>query len=158
MRVCCIVDPPKRLSATQSSPSLVNPWTDEPTCFLYGDLVEAVVYYEDLDASFPGDAIRDRPTPDYRPGTSGLPRVAQRGRSVARGAARPSMRSMLSTLTRSTKSSRHSSSDPNHGLSPLSTSRTLPQLPTKDPSDSSLTWSTSAPRIPPPSPHNEDRV
>ena len=104
-------------------------------------------------------AERDRPTPDFRPGTSGLPRVAQRGRSVARSAARPSMRSMLSSLTRSTKSSRHSSSDTNHGLSPLSTSRTLPQLPTKDPSDNSLTWSTSAPRpIPPPTPRNEDRV
>ena len=105
-------------------------------------------------------AERDRPTPDFRPGTSGLPRVAQRGRSVARSAARPSMLSSLrSTLTRSTKSSRHSSSDTNHGLSPLSTSRTLPQLPTKDPSDNSLTWSTSAPRpIPPPTPRNEDRV
>ena len=118
-----------------------------------------MIYYEDLDASFPGDAIRDRPTPDFRPGTSGLPRVAQRGRSVARSAARPSMRSMLSSLTRSTKSSRHSSSDTNHGLSPLSTSRTLPQLPTKDPSDNSLTWSTSAPRpVAPPTPRNEDRV
>ena len=130
---------------------------------LFGDLVEAVVYYEDLDASFPGDAIRDRPTPDFRPGTSGLPRVAQRGRSVARSAARPSMRSMISSLTRSTKTSRHSSSDTNHGpihgLSPLSTSRTLPQLPTKDPSDNSLTWSTSAPRpVAPPTPRNEDRV
>ena len=62
-------------------------------------------------------------------------------------------------ITRSTKNSRHSSSDTNHGLSPLSTSRTLPQLPTKDPSDNSLTWSTSAPRpVAPPTPRNEDRV
>ena len=68
------------------------------------------------------------------------------------------MRSMISSLTRSTKTSRHSSSD-THGLSPLSTSRTLPQLPTKDPSDNSLTWSTSAPRpVAPPTPRNEDRV
>ena len=134
---------------------------------LFGDLVEAVVYYEDLDASFPGDEIRNKPTPDFRPGTSGLPRVAQRGRSVARSAARPSMRSMLSSLTRSTKTSRHSSSDTHHGLSPLSTSRSLPQALTRDSSlggsssksPNSLVWTASAPRpVQPPTPRNEDRV
>ena len=136
---------------------------------LFGDLVEAVIYYEDLDASFPGDAIRDRPTPDFRPGTSGLPRVAQRGRSVARSAARPSMLSSLrSSLSRSTKNSRHSSSDTqNHGLSPLSTSRSLPQALTRDSSlggsssksPNSLVWTASAPRpVQPPTPRNEDRV
>ncbi|CAH0369393.1 unnamed protein product [Pelagomonas calceolata] len=136
---------------------------------LFGDLVEAVVYYEDLDASFPGDEIRNKPTPDFRPGTSGLPRVAQRGRSVARSAARPSMLSSLrSSLSRSTKNFRHSSSDTqNHGLSPLSTSRSLPQALTRDSSlggsssksPNSLVWTASAPRpVVPPSPHNEDRV
>ena len=125
--------------------------------------------YEDLDASFPGDEIRNKPTPDFRPGTSGLPRVAQRGRSVARSAARPSMLSSLrSSLSRSTKNSRHSSSDTqNHGLSPLSTSRSLPQALTRDSSlggsssksPNSLVWTASAPRpVVPPSPHNEDRV
>ena len=79
--------------------------------------------------------------------------------AVARAAAAAQeLVSVLEALTRSTKSLRRSSSEANHGLSPLSTSRTLPQLSTKDPSDNSLTWSTSAPRIPPPFPHNEDRV
>ena len=73
-----------------------------------------------------------------------------------------------SSLTRSTKSSRHSSSDTqNHGLSPLSTSRSLPQALTRDSSlggsssksPNSLVWTASAPRpVVPPSPHNEDRV
>ena len=76
------------------------------------------------------------------------------------------MRSMISSLTRSTKSSRHSSSE-HHGLSPLSTSRSLPQALTRDSSlggsssksPNSLVWTASAPRpVVPPSPHNEDRV
>jgi hypothetical protein len=79
------------------------------------------------------------------------------------------MRSMISSLTRSTKSSRHSSSDTqNHGLSPLSTSRSLPQALTRDSSlggsssksPNSLVWTASAPRpVAPPTPReNEDRV
>ena len=87
------VKPPSRKASRRASTSCFN-WTAKFTV-ADGEPEERVLLAstsstnavrgrrEDLDASFPGDAIRDRPTPDFRPGTSGL---------AARRAARPERR------------------------------------------------------------------